>query len=520
MSFKATLFIFDKEYQLINLTYGYLQPTDITGRPTSRTTGGKITAVANSTKDDSGLYEAMFSPDQMVSGEIITYRRDGFQKNFNIKFANASVSYLTTKFNAVGTDSLQLEIVFSAQIMEVRDTLYESPTNPNNPFVETTPVTTIDTQEPEITEVCLVNEAGEIINDPICYNQKIYVKTTTKNMSGQNIDLLISEKKKGIWDKAAETDLKKTCAVGEDTETFEVTPSKTWHESNFGVANKFRVEVSAIVDGETLKKSTDYIEVRDTRKKEEITIVIDAGHGHSKGNTGAAAITKYKHKVKDAKGKVKLNDKKEPIIVWSKTTDTPEYVLDDLKKPEASRKWVIKYKQDSTKTERVAVFNVAEELEKLLKAEGYNVLMTRTEALVKTGADNSADRIKRNKFASDNKADYFLSIHADGLSDYRKKGSHVIYRPSGDSEYDKNQKEFATDVFSKYTVVKSKGVKSRTNLAVLSPSQNKTPRKALVEIGYVSNEDEYNVLISEYKKIAEQLKDGFLVNIDKNFCVQ
>ncbi|KAA1243014.1 type VI secretion system tube protein TssD [Aquimarina sp. RZ0] len=153
MSFKATLFIFDKEYPLLKLDYNLAKPVDYTGRPQGRTLGGKIYTTFAATKDDSGIYEAMFSPDQMVQGYIRVYKRDGMQKDFDIKFANTFVINANTRFNHDGTVNLLMDVEFSALIMKIRDSLYVSPANPSNPFVENNVTPTVrdeeDTEEKE-----------------------------------------------------------------------------------------------------------------------------------------------------------------------------------------------------------------------------------------------------------------------------------------------------------------------------------------------------------------------------------
>ncbi|KAA1241585.1 type VI secretion system tube protein TssD [Aquimarina sp. RZ0] len=78
----------------------------------------------------------MFSPDQMVQGYIRVYRRDGMQKDFDIKFANTFVINANTRFNHDGTVNLLMDVEFSALIMKIRDSLYVSPANPSNPFIE------------------------------------------------------------------------------------------------------------------------------------------------------------------------------------------------------------------------------------------------------------------------------------------------------------------------------------------------------------------------------------------------
>jgi len=58
--------------------------------------------------------------------------------------------------------------------------------------------------------------------------------------------------------------------------------------------------------------------------------------------------------------------------------------------------------------EKIVVFNVSKELENILRARGYKVLMTRKD-------DTFVKLSKRTEFANDKKADIFVSIHANAV---------------------------------------------------------------------------------------------------------
>lgn len=191
MSFKATLFIFEKEYRLLDLDYNLKQVTDDTGRPKSRVMGGKIHLSFESTGQDEGFYEAMFSSTMMVKGHIRVYKRDGFQKSFDLKFANAFITGLTTSFNHVSTENLKMDAVISAQIMEIRGQLYESPTNPNNPFIEAAPVTVREEKEPEIVSATFKDSNGNEVQKVTKGTVTLHVET--KDMVGEMISIDLSD---------------------------------------------------------------------------------------------------------------------------------------------------------------------------------------------------------------------------------------------------------------------------------------------------------------------------------------
>jgi N-acetylmuramoyl-L-alanine amidase len=69
--------------------------------------------------------------------------------------------------------------------------------------------------------------------------------------------------------------------------------------------------------------------------------------------------------------------------------------------------------------EKVVVFNIAKELSKLLKKQGYKVYMTRT-------GDKFVKLQKRTRFANKKKADLFISIHANAVPKRNAKKAYGI----------------------------------------------------------------------------------------------
>ena len=199
----------------------------------------------------------------------------------------------------------------------------------------------------------------------------------------------------------------------------------------------------------------------------KIIIVIDPGHGDGSENLGASAIT----------GKTKAGG----------------------------------IKQDYSRSERDLVMLISEKMKPLLEAKGHIVHLTRS---TKKGMKLQ----KRNRISNAKKADYFVSMHADGGS-AKSTGAHAIYRPRGDKTYDAEQREFAIDIMKPYTVVKMdhRHPDARTNLGVLNNSRNKAPFKVLVELGFASNPKEFDIIKASADKAAKELSNGIDVNIKKNW---
>ncbi len=191
MSFKATLKIFTQTYTALDLSYNVDQQTDHNGRPTRRALGGMIHLKVESTKDDAGLYEAMFSPTQSVQGSIRVYKRDGFSKSFDIEFVNAYVVGLNEHYNAISNQPLHMDLAISAQILRIRNTVFELPANPSNPFEGMdAPVTERETNdnEPELGDYYITDLEENRIEE-VVPGDKILLNVLTKNLKGESLTL-------------------------------------------------------------------------------------------------------------------------------------------------------------------------------------------------------------------------------------------------------------------------------------------------------------------------------------------
>ncbi|MCX8580743.1 N-acetylmuramoyl-L-alanine amidase [Gilliamella sp. B3482] len=114
--------------------------------------------------------------------------------------------------------------------------------------------------------------------------------------------------------------------------------------------------------------------------------------------------------------------------------------------------------------------------------------------------------------ATNNKADYFISIHVDGLTNFTS-GAHVIC-----NEGDKKGLELANDIFNCYTVVNigKKHPDARNNVGVLW-GKNQTKDKVLIELGYITPPKDAKSIYDNMDLIAEQLAQGLVININKHF---
>jgi N-acetylmuramoyl-L-alanine amidase len=243
-------------------------------------------------------------------------------------------------------------------------------------------------------------------------------------------------------------------------------------------------------------------------KRKDPVIVIDPGHGYTKGNTGAVSFI-YTHKIKGTDGKPELDNKKLPKTAKNNVETLPQYVIDD------PVTWVVSTKEDPDRSERFLVHDVGAKLKTLLEAKEYKkIFITRARGPI-AGSDDSATRQARIDISNNNKADYFISVHADGVDNMTATGSHVIYSGSADTK----SEELATDIFSTYTIVAVEATSPKTDVRGLQilKGVNKAERKVLIELGFVTTPKDAKSLFTSIDTIASQVKDGLIVNINKNF---
>jgi len=242
-------------------------------------------------------------------------------------------------------------------------------------------------------------------------------------------------------------------------------------------------------------------------------VFIDPGHGYSSGNVGSSA-RKYHHKVKGTDGKPKKDDKGVEIIKKSvKLDDLPQYVLDDVDT------WVTGHKGDTPgKSERVLVYDASKKLYDYLVSKSYP---SDKIVFIRDGIrDENKGKTLRERIAYSNteKADYFISVHADGSTKYSTSGAHAIYSAAANTS---EGKELSADIMKHYSVVHVESASPKKDVRGLGifRSKHKAKYVTLVEMGFITNPKEAKAMFDNTKKIGDQLGKGLLENIKKNFFV-
>ncbi len=192
MSFLAKLIINDEERNILNASQVYSRFSDVSGRPTSKTVGGRLNFSIESTRDDSFFYENMLSPTNKCNGEIIFYKRDGLSQLFKMEFANAQILSLSEDFNSVGETPLHMNISIGWGIMKTREVIHQETWNPDNPFIEIEE-TVLTEPEKELTRYFVTDLEGNEL-DEYKTGEKIILNIETRNRIGDSITISLNDK--------------------------------------------------------------------------------------------------------------------------------------------------------------------------------------------------------------------------------------------------------------------------------------------------------------------------------------
>jgi N-acetylmuramoyl-L-alanine amidase len=297
-------------------------------------------------------------------------------------------------------------------------------------------------------------------------------------------------------------------------------PSNYSFHSNF-LDQFYAKELAAHLRGEKKEyaiSNFSLVKEYDKKKSKEIeiskiVIVIDPGHGVKPAqNESGSQARMYKYKIMEKDHNGNLIDTKKQMQNYVTVDKLPQYVLDDPKT------YIVAKTPDDGRCEYQLSFDIAEFMISMLKSEGYTVINTRkTRAYWETGKNKEYAITYRWKMANDNKADYFISLHADGAAASQDidttRGAHVVYN-NGDNI----GKSFAKDLFKYYTVIPkvSKHPSPRTDVGVVGNS-NKTKYKALIEFGFMAQPKDSHIMHTQQPLIARQIVKALIEHINQKF---
>lgn len=185
------------------------------------------------------------------------------------------------------------------------------------------------------------------------------------------------------------------------------------------------------------------------------------------------------------------------------------------KEPNAPGSSILKTKVSSgtagkytRKAEYVVVLEISKKLKTELQDRGYSVYMTRTTHNV------NLSNIERAQYCNSVKADLTLRIHADGSTNQKHQGIHVLY-PSGNvtksinKESEKAAKAILNELINSTGAYKANGdgLSPRTDITGFNWSKYPV---VLPELGFMSNiEEDKKLSNEEYQwKLAKGMANG------------
>lgn len=126
MSFIARLQLQNEdEMNVLRCGFRFNQAIDVTGKATSKPTGGTINLTLASFNHP-GLFEWMINIRQTKSGKITFIRYDTMSKLKTLEFENALCVEYHETFDPAGEHPILLQLTLSAHTIKLEDTVYKN----------------------------------------------------------------------------------------------------------------------------------------------------------------------------------------------------------------------------------------------------------------------------------------------------------------------------------------------------------------------------------------------------------
>jgi N-acetylmuramoyl-L-alanine amidase len=246
-------------------------------------------------------------------------------------------------------------------------------------------------------------------------------------------------------------------------------------------------------------------------KKQKKIIVIDPGHG-IRGDSKVSAnvgtqirLLKLEKEIKNTKLEIGKN------YSWKDLTD------EIINNAHQYFKY-IETKDPKSPTEAEYVYERAIELKQLLEKDGHIVYLTRDTkgnisyenipniAICKSlKIKSKAPLSYRNTIANEAKANYFISLHCDGVENLINNYAVMCYK-------DENGKKLAEKIVKNYCKIKALTSK-RSDLTVL---KNNAKYKILIEFGFMTTPRNVKILINESKTLISDIYRTVKEHINEN----
>jgi hypothetical protein len=118
-SFRASLALGGKDYDVLYTEYAFSRDTDKKGKVSSNVYGGRVTIEVESTEDTSIVEAMLNSQFKPVEGEITFKKTNEDASLKSLKFKNAYVVYFKEVLDVNGETPMSLRFTVSAEQIEI-----------------------------------------------------------------------------------------------------------------------------------------------------------------------------------------------------------------------------------------------------------------------------------------------------------------------------------------------------------------------------------------------------------------
>ena len=120
-SFRASLELGGKEYDVLYSNVEFARSTDSKGKPSSSITGGRVVVTIESTEDTSTIEAMINSQFKPIEGKIIYKKTDEDAKMKEVTFKNAYVVNYKETLDVTNDVPMRIDVTFSAEEISVGD---------------------------------------------------------------------------------------------------------------------------------------------------------------------------------------------------------------------------------------------------------------------------------------------------------------------------------------------------------------------------------------------------------------
>lgn len=192
MSFLARLFINDRVINVQSSRIHFHQDKDIAGKPSGRVNGGLFTLVLEM-DGKTDLLHQMMAIEQMVSGSVRFYKRDGMSKMVDYEFEDTIIYRYKVHQTANGSNPALIEVSFSPAILRIGSILFTKPwkvTDVNAVEAEPTPVPT-NNSNPRLLSTHYTDKNGKKVEQ--LYEDKLILVVESRDCIGEYVDIDLSD---------------------------------------------------------------------------------------------------------------------------------------------------------------------------------------------------------------------------------------------------------------------------------------------------------------------------------------